>query len=161
TCRNRLGNYHHLHEFRDAREEPRSAAIVPALIEALTSHDLRVRYHAAAALGDVGADAATSIPALVGMLNEPPDPEPMRPPPPDRRRGAPPARAPGACGKLAPAPPQAGEGAAAWLPPTRTPPLAGRRAAPADGLARFATELTEPALPLLLAVLKETVNNRG
>ena len=67
-----------LKDSRDAKEERRSAAIVPALIEALTSQDFQVRYHAAAILGEIGTDARASVPALVRTLNAPLDPEKMR-----------------------------------------------------------------------------------
>jgi hypothetical protein len=44
------------------------ASAVPELRDALSSENVRVRYVAAEALGDCGAEAAAAVPALVGLL---------------------------------------------------------------------------------------------
>jgi HEAT repeat protein len=168
---------------RNPNEERVSAAIVPALMEALTSRDLRVRYYAAAALGEVGAGAGASIPALIGMLNEPPDSDMVRTAKLDPGRWDPAGQAAVALGEIAPTTPQAGEAATALVavirramlerrqaPAAEAPPqssivrgvvLDWRPAMAAGALARFSPDLTAPALPLLLDLLKETAGQVG
>ena len=136
---------------RDTQEPRRSAAIVPALIVALKSHDPLVRYHAAAVLGEIGADAQPSIPALVGMLSEAPF----------RTNQTRPHRRPRRSGEIAPAIPQAGEAVTALIAFFRATTSDLRRAQAAGALGRFPPELTAPALPVLLDVLKETVGRDG
>jgi hypothetical protein len=117
---------------------------------------------AAAVLGEVGADAGASIPALVGMLSEPPGAEmKSRKRRPDPMRWDPACRAALALGEIAPATPRAGEAAEALISVLRGPAPDARRAMAAEGLSRFGPEITGPALPLLLAVLNETAGKDG
>jgi HEAT repeat protein len=121
------------------------------LIEALKSHDPLVRYHAAAVLGEIGADAQASIPALVGILREVPAPN-----------GPDPAgQATEALGEIAPATPQAGEAVTALIAFFRDTTSDLRRMQAAGALARFGPEFTAPAVPVLLDVLKETAGKAG
>lgn len=141
----------HLKDRRDAGEERRSAAILRPLIEALTSHERLVRYHAAGILGEIGAAAHASVPALVAMLRDASDPT----------RPDPVCQAAQALGEIAPATPQAAEAAAALISFFRGTTLDVRRAQAAGALARFGPELTAPILPILLDVLKETMGKDG
>ena len=54
-----------------SRGKPTKKA-VPGLIETLKSTDPTIRYLAAQVLGKIGPDAAEAVPALLGLLNDPP-----------------------------------------------------------------------------------------
>jgi HEAT repeat protein len=166
-----------LHDRRDAKEERRSAAIVPALIEALDSREVMIRYHAAAILGEIGAGAGASVPALVRVLSEPPDPETVRTTKLDPGRWDPAGQAAVALGEIAPGTPQAGEVVAALVSIIRGPAPDRSRATAAGGLhgealdwrramaiaalARFGPDQTAHAVPVLLDLLKETAGKDG
>jgi HEAT repeat protein len=166
-----------LHDRRDAKEERRSAAIVPALIEALASREVMVRYHAAATLGEIGAGAGASVPALLRVLSEPPDPEMVGTTRLDPGRWDPAGQAAVALGEIAPGTPQAGEVVAALISAIRGPTLDRSRATAAGGLhgaaldwrramalgalARFGPDQSAPAVPVLLDLLKETAGKDG
>jgi HEAT repeat protein len=55
-----------------------TAASVPALTTALSSHDRQVRSRAARLLGGLGGDAGTAVPALLAVLKEPLPPDPSQ-----------------------------------------------------------------------------------
>jgi HEAT repeat protein len=149
-----------LRSFRSFAKEGRTAAIVPALIEALANRERRVRYHAAAALGEIGPEAEAAVPALVAMLSEPIDPEmdATRDDPPYWDLGGEAARA---LGGVAPGTPAAAQVIAALTEVIRRPGLARRRATAAEALARFGPEQLGHAVPMLLGVLRETVGEIG
>jgi HEAT repeat protein len=140
--------------------EPRSAAIVPALIAALASRERRVRYHAAYILGEIGPGAAAAVPTLVGMLREPADPE-MSQGRVDPGGWDPACEAARALGRVVPGTPRTGEVVRALAEVVGAPGLGRRRAMAADALARFDPGQIEPTLPILLAVLSETAGELG
>jgi HEAT repeat protein len=140
--------------------ERRSAEIVPALIGALASRERRVRYHAAAILGEIGPEAASAIPTLIGMLREPADRE--------MSRGLIDSgvwdlacQAARALGRVGPGTPRTGEVVRALAEVVGAPGLGRRRAVAADALARFDPGQIGPTLPILLAVLSETAGEIG
>jgi HEAT repeat protein len=143
-----------------SKGQRRSVALVPALIDALAGHERRVRYHGAAILSEIGPGAVTAVPALVGMLTEPADPELSR------GRIDPigldlACQAASALGDVAPGTPRAGEVVGALVAVFRTPGLNQRRAMAAQALVGFDPKDIEPAMPVLLAVLSETVGDIG
>ena len=125
-----------LKALRDAKEERRSAAIVPALIEALTSHEVLVRYHAAAILGEVGAEARASVPALIGILSESLDSKIKHTDRRDPQEWDPVGEAALALGEIAPETPQAGEVVTALIAVIRSATRDRRPATVPEGLAR-------------------------
>src|SRR5262249_35376932 len=163
---------------RDPNEERRSAAIVPALIEALARGEGMGRYHAPALLGEIGGGAGARLPPPGRAVSETPDPAMGRPRQPDPGRWDPARPAAGArraavaLGEIAPGTPRAGEAVAALIsairgatPDRKQATAAGglhgaaldwRRAMALGALARFGPDQTAPALPVLLDLLKET-----
>jgi HEAT repeat protein len=142
------------------RGERRSAEIVSALMEALASRECRVRYLAAAILGEIGPGAAAAVPTLIGMLREPADPEMVRGRI-DPGSWDPAGQAAWALGRVGPGTPRAGEVVRALAEVIGAPGLGRRRAMAADALSRFDPGQIEPTLPILLAVLEETVGEIG
>jgi HEAT repeat protein len=140
-----------LKDHRDPGESKRTAAIVPALIERLADREPQVRSQTAAVLGEIGPEARASITALIGMLNEAPEPKQ-----PDAA-----GQAALALGEIAPATPQAGEAVTGLIAFLRGTPLDLRRAQAAESLARFGPELTAPVVPVLIDVLKEIAGKDG
>jgi HEAT repeat protein len=147
-----------LYRFRDAKGKRRSAAIVPALIEALTSRERQVRCHAAAILGDLGPEARASVPALIGVLTEAFDPESDKSVP---ELGDPACYAAAALGAIAPSTPQAKDAVKALISVIRNEKIDLRREMAAETVARFGAELTAPDVPVLLDLLKETAGKNG
>ncbi|WP_165245293.1 HEAT repeat domain-containing protein [Paludisphaera soli] len=137
----------------------RSAAIVPRLTEALADPDPRVRCHAVATLGEIGPAAESSVAPLVAMLHEPSSPETWRPSVnvPIRWQAA--SQAALALGRIAPETPRAKEATSALIALLREGKDEDARASAAEALADFGADLTTPAVPLLLDVLKATVGN--
>ncbi|MDR3634940.1 MAG: HEAT repeat domain-containing protein [Isosphaeraceae bacterium] len=149
-----------LDALRFDKGKPRSAAIVPALIEALGSRERRARYHAAAILGEIGPEAAVGIPSLIRMLQEPvnSDRDGLRS---DPASWDPSGQAALALGRVAPGTRRAHEVIGALTEVIRAPGLGRRRAMAAEALAEFDRKQLEPAVPVLLAVLTETVGIAG
>lgn len=134
-------------------EPPRTAAIVPALIEALSSRERRARAHAAGVLGEIGPPAVVSVPALLELLRDASDPvEPRNNP----LLWDPACRAALSLSKIAPGTPRAAEVAAALTAVIRSDAIDRRRLMAAQALAGFGPEFTVPALPLLLTSLNES-----
>ncbi|MDG3002685.1 HEAT repeat domain-containing protein [Paludisphaera mucosa] len=142
-------------------KKPRSAAIVPELTAALGGREPLVRAHAATVLGEIGAEAAASIPALLELLKEGGEPGSMTMTDQFWMHWNPAGRAASALGRIAPSTPRAGEAAAALIAVLRDDPLDYKRARAAEGLAEFGPSFTEPALPILLAALNESIPNPG
>ncbi len=64
-----LGDYQKRDEAIEELTE-RDYESVPALIEALKSENVDVRYYAAFALGNIGEKAASAVPALIAALKD-------------------------------------------------------------------------------------------
>jgi HEAT repeat protein len=149
-----------LNNLRLSKGQRRSVALVPALIVALAGRERRARYHVAAILGEIGSGAVTAVPALVGMLTEPADPELSRGRI-DPISWDPACQAASALGDVAPGTPRAGDAVGALVEVFRTPGLSRRRAMAAQALVGFDPKDIEPAMPVLLAVLSETAGDIG
>lgn len=146
---------------RAAGTPRRSAALVPALIEALSSDERMVRFHAARILGETGTSALESVPALLRLLQEPLDAGKQ---PPDRRAPDfwdPAGQAAHALGTIAPRTPRAEEVVAALLTVVCEGSPDQRRAQAAHALTAFGPEVTAPHVPLLIRLLDETVDRNG
>jgi HEAT repeat protein len=149
-----------LSDARFAKGERRTAQIAPELTRALNSRERTVRSHAATVLGEIGPGASVAIPALLGLLVEPEDPERGRSST-DRSGWDPACEAARALSEVAQGSPRAAEVVAALTAVIRGPGPGLRRAMAADALARFAPKQLESALPVLVEVLNETVGNIG
>ena len=155
-CGGVLTNLH----FHESKSKQRSAAIVPRLIHALSDPEPRIRIHAATILGDVGPDAEAAVPALIGLMGE----EDEAPKPEEGANRSPFPWGPAAesaatLGRIAPGTPREAEAAEALIAVLRESTNALTRAKAAGALAAFDAEFHEPALPLLLSALKETMNH--
>jgi HEAT repeat protein len=140
--------------------ERRSAEIVPALIGALASGKPRARYHAITILREIGPGASAAVPALVGMLREPADPQMSRGQI-DDSASDPACLAAWALGRVVPGTTRTTEVIQALAEMVGAPGPGRRRAVAADALAQFDPGQIEPALPILLAVLSETAGEIG
>jgi HEAT repeats len=149
-----------LNNLRFSKGQRGSVALVPALIVALAGRERRARYHAAAILGEIGSGAETADPALVVTLTEPADPE-LSDGQIDPISWDPGCQAASALGAVAPGTRRAGDVVGSLVEVVRTPGLDRRRAMAAEALVGFDSKEIEPALPVLLAVLGETVGNIG
>ena len=148
----------HFQNLRGPEDESISPTIAPKLIEALGSPDSRIRFHAAAILGNIGPDAAPGITPLLKLLHEPVEPSLMSDPYHNAQIRDPGGQAALALGKIAPGSPRAGEVVEALIPIIRGPAIDWRRAAACIALARFEPKLIRPTVPILLAALEETVS---
>lgn len=144
-----------------ADAERRSAALVPALLEAVASPDPAVCSNAAAVLGEIGAAAVAGVPALIGLLADPANPKWLTwiHVSPEWRDPA--ARAALALGEIAPATPRADEAVAALLAVLRSGTSEWRRTKAAEGLARFGAAREESIRPVLVEVLNERMKKSG
>jgi HEAT repeat protein len=133
-----------------------SATAIPALIEMLGSRERDVRYHASSLLSHFGPEAEAAVPALRNVLAEPIDPQ-MLSAEGSESSGDPAAAAARALGKIAPGTPRAKEAVATLVETMRSAGNARTRAELASSLERFKPSEGKPAVPVLIAMVRDNV----
>ena len=140
--------------------QARTSAILPELAEALASEDHLASTAAAAVLGEIGAEARPSIPALLGILDRPYaldtiviDGRPVL----DSYRSEPGFQAALALGAIARGSPEEAEVVETLVGLIRDPSANPyRRMSAAQSLAKFGPQVIASSLPVLLKAMEET-----